>query len=692
MNWMNNLTLHIFKKVNLIRQTEAAECGLACLAMIACYHGYLIDIGTIRRKYSISIYGMSLADLQEVSDKLGFQSRGFKLEVNELNRLKLPAILHWDLNHFVVISKIQKRGFTIYDPEEGIKNVSEEYLSKHFTGIAFELEPSVDFKKQNEREEIKFSNILGNVRNFKSNLFHIFLISLVLEILLITSPFITQWTVDEVMVSFDKDLLFLVIAGSVMVGISELLTTIVRTWVVTNFSTRLSIAWETQVISHLLKLHMSYFEKRYVSDILSRLGSTQNIQKIITNDLMQAILDLLTCILTLILLLTYSVKLAIIVIVSTLLFSLIRFIRFKPVKQIQEKIILSEADIEGYAIESVRSMQTVKLFQNERIRLSEWTRRIAVNSNNEIAMIKVDLKFSGLEKILSITESALVMFLGVSLVLSNEFTVGAFLAFTAWKSQFTMRMSSLINKLVQFGFIKLYAERLYDIVGSDTEFVKNERVSSYKLTNVNLDIDGISFRYADNLPFIFNNLTFQVHAGEFLAITGVSGKGKTTLIKVLVGLLAPSDGRILCNGISLNQIGVNYRKKVAAVMQDDQLLTGSILENISLFDYQVDEEWVVKCAEIACIHEEILNTTMGYETVIGDLGSGLSGGQKQRLLLARALYKKPEILFMDEATSHLDLELEKKINTNIKSLKITRVAVAHRPNTLELADRIIKLD
>lgn len=692
MNWIDALALGFNRRIVLQRQAEIAECGLACLAMIASYHGRLLDMNGLRHKFNISAQGMHLGDMQTIASHLGLKMRAIKLELADLGRLKFPAVLHWSHNHFVVLAKVRKRQILIYDPVDGKKWIGLDVAKLHFSGVACEFDPSIEFQKVDARQTIRLRSLLGKIEGLKRNLAHIFFLSVILQVFALGSPLMMQWVVDEVLVSYDKDLLFLVVFAGVTIGISELFTSTVRTWVVTHFSSRLGTAWQQQLMDRLLRLKMPYFEKRHVGDILSRLGSAQEIQKLLTTDLIEAVLDGVTAIFTLALMLTYSLMLSMIALGAVLIFALLRVLRYRPVHQIQESIIISDAELETHSLETLRGMQTVKLFQIEEKRLNEWTRRLVINTNHELEMVKTNMFFNGAERVLSITETALILWMGANFVLTGSFSIGAFLAFLAWKVQFISRMDSLVNRLVQIGFVRLYADRLADLVCSPVEFDKATFTGQPAKDKSGLEVVNLSFRYAENQPFLYERLSFSIAQGEFVAIAGASGCGKTTLLKILLGLLDPEEGKIKWQGAELKHWGAAYRNEMATVMQEDQLFMGSVAENIALFDFQMDMQWVMECAKAACIHDEVIAMTMGYHTLVGNMGGSLSGGQKQRILLARALYRRPRLLVLDEATSHLNNELESEINSNIRKLNITRIAVAHRAHTIEMADRLIKLN
>jgi len=679
------------RRLPMIRQTEAAECGLVCAMMIAGYYGKLLDLAQLRRQIGISLMGMTMFDMLKVAKDMGMTGRGLRLELSELSELKCPAILHWDMNHFVVLKNVGRRYVTIHDPANGLIKLSLSEFSQHFTGVALELEPTEDFKKEDSRRPLNLRSLMGNVDGLSAGMLHILMLSLVMQVFVLATPLVMQLVTDEVLVSLDRDLLLLLIIGTIGLGIAKTMTNFVRGWVITHISTRLNVLWQTKVFEHLLKLPLAYFEKRHVGDIVSRFESLHSIQEMLTMQLIEGVLDGLVALIAFGLMLLYSPTLAFVALAFVLSYGILRWLRFRPVRSAQEAQIVSRAELESHFLETVRGMQTVKLFSGGDLRRDEWLKRLIKTTNESLRLRKLDLLFHIAQGLLVAFEHGLVLWLGAQAVLGGLFSVGALLAYLSWKDQFISGLDALIDKLANLGMIRLYAERLSDIVQTEPEQLPASPYLGDEKLQPSLELKSVSFRYGSFLPRVIDTVSLKVNAGEYVAIAGRSGLGKTTLLKLMLGLLSPEQGELKFGGVNITQLGPAYRKKIAAVMQSDHLLAGSLAENIAFFDAQADQQWIEECAKLACLHEDILAMPMGYNTLVGDMGSALSGGQKQRLLLARALYRRPHILFMDEATSNLDISLEYQINENIKRLAITRIAVAHRPQTLAMADRVIDL-
>jgi ATP-binding cassette subfamily B protein RaxB len=395
---------------------------------------------------------------------------------------------------------------------------------------------------------------------------------------------------------------------------------------------------------------------------------------------------------TLALMIVISPLLALVAASALAIYALLRVSFYVPLFRRGEDLVRAEAACTTQLIESIRSVQTIKLFNAEAAREGQFITRTAEAVHSRAAQQRLMGMFAALRETIVMLEQVAFVAVASYLALRGELTIGVLYAVLAYKSQFMTGGTHIIEKAIAFRLLRLHLGRISDIAMSDQERAYQRPSIDHAPIAGRIDLSGVSFRYADNEPFVLKELSMRIEPGECVAITGPSGCGKTTLVKVLLGLLDPTAGEVQVDGVALPVFGERaYRRQVATVMQDDHLLTGSILQNICFFDENPDHAFVAECARLACIHEDILRMPMGYQTMIGSLGNTLSAGQRQRVLLARALYRRPRVLFIDEGTANLDVELERRINEMLAGLPITRIHVAHRPQTIALADRVIEL-
>jgi ATP-binding cassette, subfamily B, bacterial CvaB/MchF/RaxB len=691
-------------RLPVIVQTEMAECGLACLAMVSGYHGFETDMTSLRRKFSISSHGTGLKHIMEMATQLHFAPRALRVEIEDLHHVQLPAILHWSLNHFIVLKSIKKNKYVVHDPAFGERTLDLKAFSQEFTGVVLELTPTEEFKKGEEKETLKISHFWSSITGLKRSLIQVLLLSFLLQLFAVASPFYMQTIVDDVLLRQDNNLLMVLALGFGLLMLIQTGTTALREFVILHLSNRLGMQMSANLFRHLIRLPMDYFAKRHMGDIVSRFGSLNNVRSLLTTGLISAVVDGVMALITLAAMFFYDVRLSLIVMCVVALYGLLRWAMYRPFRLLTEESIIAGAKESTHFMESIRAIQTIKLFQRENDRQYQWQNRLADVMNKNIAIARWGIGYGALNGLLFGVENILVIYFAATAVMGNIISLGMLYAFMSYKGRFISAMDGLIAQWIEFKMLGLYLNRLADIAftepenidahialesGEDKDFTDALSGASNRIVG-KIEVKNLSYRYGESEQYVFKNLNFIIHPGETVAITGPSGCGKTSLLKCLMGLMEPTEGEIFVDDKPLKSL-TRYRSQIAAVMQEDQLLSGDIAENISCFEPQINLQKVHVCAHLACIHDEIQNMPMNYNTLVGDMGNSLSGGQKQRVILARALYREPRILFMDEATSHLDVNNESVVNEHIKQLAITRVIVAHRPETVKSAGRQINL-
>ena len=690
MKIIEHLHFGLGRRLPIILQAEAAECGLACLAMVAGYHGRNVGLLELRKQFPMSLKGMSLARLIEMAGQMQLSARPLRLEVEELVQLKRPCILHWNMSHFVLLKSVSRHGITIHDPGLGARTISFDEVSRHFTGVALELSPTPDFSRAKPASSIRIAELIGPISGLFKGLVQILAFSIGLQLLLLLTPFYMQWTVDQALVAGDRELLAVLGIGFLFVALFHVVIGALRSWAVVYLSTSLGVQWNVRVLRHLLRLPQDWFEKRHIGDVVSRMGATASIQRTLSTSFVEAVIDGLMGVVTLVMMFLYSPTLAFMTLGAVVAYFVVRALAYRPVRIANEQQITCAARQQSHLLESIRGIQTLKLTGSEESRRVGWQNLYVETANRELHLSKLGIGFSSLSSTLFGIERVAVIWVGALLALDGLLSVGMLIAYVAYKDQFANRMNSLIDKWIEFRMLRMHAERLSDIVLSEPDTALSASAVLATPRGNSITVKNASFRYAEGEPWVVSECSFRVEEGESLAIVGASGCGKTTLAKMILGLLRPSSGAIEIGGVDLSRWSKeDFRRRTAAVMQDDQLFAGSVLDNICFMESETDADRAIEAAKLAGIHEEIERMPMGYNTLIGDMGTALSGGQKQRIVLARALYRKPDILVLDEATSHLDVERERLVNDAVKRLAITRIIIAHRPETIASADRVL---
>lgn len=678
-------------KLPIILQSEMSECGHACIAMIANFWGHHLDLYTLRKISRPSNRGINLLQIKDLLENLGFMIRGLKVSLEELNKVKTPAILHWDMNHFVVLKKIGKRSITIHDPALGIRQCSIEEVSNSFTGIALEIAKANDFQAIKNKSKLSLYDLVKTVKGINNYILFLILISLAIEFFSLLNPLFIQYVTDSVIISSNISNLYVIaIAFSLLISI-QIFTEYIRGRMVIYLTMNLTENLSANLVKHLLKLPLDFFEKRHKGDIQSKCQSIDQIQRKISTDFISAVLDGLVIIINLFVMIIYCQLLASIVIFTLLVYLAIRYLTYNRVKRQTETSIYQHAKSSSIFLETLQSIVSIKSFLKESVRFNIWRNSYIHSLNADFKIAKINNVYSMISQLLFGMEHILVVSVGAQLILVNKFSIGMLMAFLSYRLLLVNKTSSLIQNIFDYKLISIQLDRLSDILFHEPEVIGTGS-GGIEQTKGALTLKNISFRYNQNDRYVLKDINLDVAAGEKIAITGTSGCGKSTLLKVMMGLLHKTEGEIFIDNLPIKDFGLkNYRDLIASVMQEDSLISGSIGDNISFFDENVDRERVYHVAKLASIHEDICQLPMGYETLVGGMGLSLSSGQKQRILLARALYKKPKILFLDEATSHLDVVNEKSINSSLKSLKITQIVIAHRIETIQMADRVINL-
>jgi ATP-binding cassette subfamily B protein RaxB len=676
-------------RVRLVRQTEVTECGLAAVAMVANFHGLDIDLGTLRREFAPSLRGAALKSLIAIADRLGLSSRAVKLPLDQVANLKTPAILHWDMNHFVVLEQTKGGKALVHDPAGHSKWFTFQELSNHFTGVALELTPADDFETGTRRERLRLPQLWRRMTGLKRALIQTLVLSLVLQAYVLAMPYYMQVAIDSALPALDGDLLTVLALGFGLFTLLNAGVSLLRSFVLLSAGTSLGYGVAANIARRLFRLPVSWFEKRHVGDILSRFQSVGPIQVALTQGAVAAVIDGVLAIFILGLMFFYSVTLTMIALGAFVLYALVRTISFSLQRAAEEETIVSSAKEQSMLIESIRGMVTLRLFNRETARHAQWQSKLTDAVNASIGLARIGIWQQSANLLIFGLETVITIWLAVGFVIEGGFSVGMVFAYIAYKTQFLARSASLIDQGIAFKMLGLHLERLSDVAMADQDvsFVGTQPpCADY---SGRLELKDLRFRYSPADPLVLDGINLTVEPGAHIAITGPSGGGKSTLVKILLGLLEPDEGEVLIDGVPLARFGhKNYHDQIAAVLQDDSLFAGSLADNIALFDDSADMERIVASATAAAIHEDIIRMPMSYETLVGDMGSSLSGGQKQRVLLARSLYRQPKLLVMDEGTAHLDPQTEQRVNASIGAMGITRIIIAHRAETISAADRI----
>lgn len=685
----------MFKKLPMYLQQETSECGYACVAMMASYFGHHIDISTLRYRFGQCVHGLSLYTMKSILTNLNLTTHALKVELDELVHVNCPVILHWNLDHFVVLKKVKNKQFVIHDPAIGVRVCDITEVSKYYTGIVLNSEPSEKFEKIQAQKKITMLDLARCLSGGRQVFLWVILASVLVESGQIIQALLMQYVTDSIAGDRNFFNVMTLSLGMLLVLIFFVGLDYLRGRVSLSVSVQMKTQFAINTMKHLLQLPLSYFEQRRLGQINLIFESIEVLQKQFGAELIQASIELILITLNAIVMFFYSPLLTLIVVLGLVCSTLLRYISMNQLKVYRQIALTHHGHSMSIFFETLQLMLPLKAYAKEMPRLSQWRHAYIEASNKDVEIASLELGHRVLVQLGLYIEYTLLICTGTYLVQHNQLSLGMLVAFLSFRLAFVAKSTGLIQRLVDYQLIKPQMERVEDLIlaSSEKQLMQTQSFAySAQHTDSLISVEHLVFFYDKAGPPILDGLNFSVQEKERVAISGTSGCGKSTLLKLMMGLILPDHGEVYWQGKTLKNIDIqSYRQQIASVLQEDKLMSGSLLENILFFEEVLDQKWLEEVARIACIHDTIAKLPMRYETRLSEVHQGLSGGEKQRILLARALYKRPKILFLDEATSHLDPKTEQLVNASLKALDITQIIVAHRPETLAMADRVVTL-
>lgn len=672
--------------MRLVRQATATECGLACVAMLAGFHGIPTDLDALRRRFGVSLKGASLISIDRVCAELGMTTRSVQCSVDELAQLDTPCVLHWRFNHFVVLESVRKQGIVIFDPARGIVCEGQASVGDAFTGIALETKPQTAIRGIAGPLQLKLGNLLSGGKDLSGRFAAGLLLALICELLLLATPFYLQIVIDHVISTADLSLLNVVAAAFAVLLVFQVAANIMRQLTFMFLGYLVSFDLTARVLHRLFALPVRFFRSRELGDIQHRVQSLRLIQEFVVQGAPALMLDSIFLVLISALLFVYEPVLTLLLVGTLALWCAWRALIYPRGLQLASDIAQAESAVQTHFLESLRAMQTIKVSNGEAQRETEWCNLFASATNSRIRAGKLQLADSAVSRLLFQGSRVAAIYYLARAGASQELTVGAISAYVAYMGMFTTRGAAIVDRVTQYKLLDVPLGRLADFVFSDDEPVAHKALDNEA---VRVELQRICFSYARGETAVLRNCSGKFDAAAFTVIAGTSGIGKSTLLQIIAGNETPDDGELLLNDSPMRHLNIKaLRSSMAAVFQGDVLLKGSIAENIALLEPEVDMQGVRLAARAACVAEEIESLPMAYETRIADLGSSLSRGQVQRILLARAYYRRPRLLLLDEPTSGLDCALERNVIATLKNHPATKIIVSHSDLMLEAADEV----
>ena len=695
-----------------IIQSDSMMCGITCLQMVCKHFGREVSLRTLSKLCVATSEGVSMLGVNEAANKLGLRTMCARTDFDTLSKATLPCVLHWNQNHFVVLYKVRKgRIFYVADPGKGLVKYNLEEFGKHWVstasqgeekGIAMFLEPTLEFyshKVDNEEEDgspRSFQFLFGYIKQYRKYFGQIVLGLLVGSLLQLILPFLTQSIVDVGIKNQNIGFIWLILLGQLMLTISRTAIDFIRRWLLLHISLRINISLVSDFFIKLLKLPMSFFDTKLMGDLMQRMGDHSRVNSFLTQQTLSIVFSLFTFVVFSIVLLSYNWLVFAIFMLGSLLYGgwLALFLRRRKV--LDYELFEQQAINNNKTYEFITSMQEIKLQDCEQRRRWEWENVQADLFGVQMKSLKLQQTQEAGSIFINELKNIVITVVAATAVIHGQLTLGMMLAVQFIIGQLNSPVEQLMSFFYSVQDVRISLERINEIHRMDDENGKQGLETSVKEEDSGIDMENVNFKYDPHaLKTIIDNVSLTIPKGKVTAIVGASGSGKTTLIKLMLGYYPVLGGQINIGGTDVNTLNKKWwRRQCGVVMQDGAIFSESIARNIAVDDGEIDKGRLQKAAEIACINDYVMGLPLKYNTKIGRDGVGLSQGQKQRILIARAVYKNPDYIFLDEATNSLDANNERMIVEHLDEFfkGKTVVIVAHRLSTVKNADQIVVLD
>ncbi|TXN07406.1 peptidase domain-containing ABC transporter [Methylobacterium sp. WL122] len=680
--------------IRWMAQSEAKECGLACLAMIANYHRHAIDLGYLRALSPPSQAGMSLADIVEVADGLGLDANGFALSnVGELSGVALPAILHWNGNHFVVLERIVRGGYRVQDPEFGLRIYDRTDMERLFSGVVLEFQPRMDFARLTAERRLGFVEVFRATRGLGGTVWQICLVSLAIALLGLGMPVLLEIALDVVIPQVDLDLLRVLALGLAAMMAFEAVGRWVRDAIVLRSSTLLQLQFTRNVVGHAFRLPLGYFERRHPGDFVVRVDSIDHIKTFLVGGLVTAVADAATSVLLVGLMYYYAPLMAGVTLLTLVAVLLARAMTFPALNRYTAESLEARSEEQGRLLDGLRRVDTLKAHNATDLFAMRWFESFTRFANTDFRARHATIDAELFMHLVVAASTVTTLYMGVNAVIGNGLTIGSLYAFFALRGDFFERVNRLTVNLMHLSVMRVHFQRLDDLVGQEAEpGADGARIHRTVRRTVALEGVRVQFGRADAPILDEVDLAIDVAGFESVAIVGASGSGKSSLLKILASLHEPAEGRVRVDGVALEQFGRHeFRANLGVVFADDGVFAGTVADNLALFDPSVTRERMASALDQVGLREAIEALPQGYATLIAEESGLLSTGQRRRLLIARALCRQPRLLLLDEVTANLDPDTERDLIESLSRVEAAKVYVTHSRQVLNCVDRVMRI-
>ena len=681
------------RRVPELRQMSAVECGACCLAMILNYYGRTTSVSEVQERCGVGRDGLSALSIVKAARQYGLRVRAVSLKKNDFRFLTSPAIIHWEFNHFVVLERWSPRHVDLLDPALGRRRISPEEFEAGFTGIMLLLEPGAQFTTQQARKSsFSLRTYLQALPRMRWIITQIIGTSFLLQLIGLGAPLLTAIIVDSILPARASNLLMLLGLGMLFLVLMQAVMKLLRTSLLIYLQTRVDAQMMLHFLEHLLSLPYRFFQMRFNGDLLARMESNSAIRDLLTSQMISTLLDGTSVLVYLIVLLGQSTLLAGVTVAIGAVQVGLLLATAPAIRRLTMRDLIAQGKTQGYLNEILAGIAIIKAAGAEQQALAHWTNLFFDETNISIRRSYLSAAIGIALELLQFLSPLLLLWIGAGLVMSGTMSLGTMLALITLATSFLVPLNSLAASGQKIQIARAHFDRLADVLGSEVE-QDLQQVHMPPRLKGSIELRNVCFQYDSEAAFALRDISLQIRPGQKVALVGQTGSGKSTLGKLLIGLITPTHGEILFDGIPLHKL--NYqevRRQFGVVLQDAFIFSGSVRSNIAFNDPEMDMAHIVKAAQAAAIHEDIAKMPMGYETQLSEGGSVFSGGQRQRLALARALAHRPALLLLDEATSALDVATEQAVARNLARFSCTQIVIAHRLSTICSADLILVMD